>query len=195
MTRMATPVLKVDVSGRPLGFIPWDEFVCLYWKGKCRILEAEKDSWRSPSTDIPKAIIVQVEHYVRLKPLRDNYIPKRILFNRDSWECQYCSKPITMATGTKDHVKPRHSFKKQGLPVAAANTWCNVVTSCQPCNHKKGNQTCAQAGMYPKNTPKKPEYIQTVWNKVHHPVQQEYVASYYQINPDTLTVLDITDSR
>ena len=183
---MTMQVLKVDVTGRPVGFIDWFEAVTLCYKGKANVLASEdEDFWCSPSTKVNKPVIIQVEKYVRLKPMRDNYIIKRVLFARDNWQCAYCSVEINLKTGTKDHVKPYWAFKREGRPRSEANTWENVVTCCGPCNHKKGNKTCAEAKMYPRVTPKKPVYVQTVFNRVHHTIQKEYVEAYYQLEgPD-----------
>ncbi len=183
---MATQVLKVDSSGRPIEFIDWFEAVTLLYKGKANVLAAEDDDfWCSPSTRVNKPVIIQVETYVRLKPMRDNYIIKRVLFARDDWQCQYCGIEINLKTGTKDHVKPYWLFKKEGRSRSEANTWENVVTSCSPCNHRKGSKTCSEARMYPKKAPKKPVYVQTTFDRVHHPIQKEYVEAYYQLQgPD-----------
>jgi hypothetical protein len=189
---MTTQVLKVDTSGRPIEFIPWQDYVRLWYQGKAHVIAAEPgEYWCSPSTKVPKAVIIQIESFVRLKPMRDNYIIKRVLFARDGWKCAYCSVDINLKTGTKDHVKPYWLFKKEGRNRSEANTWENVVTSCGPCNHKKGSKTCAEAKMYPKVTPKKPVYVQTTFDRVHHPIQKEYVEMYFKLDKEACEAIEI----
>jgi hypothetical protein len=57
-------------------------------------------------------------------------ISRRALFARDGWRCVYCGS----AGGrlTLDHVVP----KSRG----GESVWENVVTSCSPCNLRKGNR-------------------------------------------------------
>lgn len=187
-----TRVLQVDVSGRPIGLISWQRAVCMLYQGSAQVLEAEDDFWKSPNLDIPRALIIQTEDYIKLRPLRDNYIIKRVLFARDNWECQYCGRSITMSTGTKDHVKPQAAFEREGRSRTDANTWDNVTTACGPCNHKKGDRLPRECGMYPKTTPRKPTYIQTMWaGKGFHPIQAEYVAAYYKVDPNALIASEI----
>jgi len=181
-------VLQVDVSGRPIGLIPWHRAVNLIWQDRATaFLEDGTRVISSPSLDFPYPIIVQTHSYVKLRPLRDNQIVKRVLFARDNYECQYCGKEVTLSTGTVDHVKPRARFLYEGLPAARAHTWDNVVVSCVKCNTKKGSRLPYECGMMPKNSPKKPNYVMTIWaGKVRNPIHAKYIAEWYNVDPETL---------
>lgn len=181
-------VLLVDSSSRPIQLISWQRAVCMLYQGNAQILESEDSFWSSPNLEIPRALIIQSEDYVKLRPLRDNYIIKRVLLARDNFQCSYCSKPLTLQSMTVDHVKPKLAFIREGRKASDANTWINVVSACGPCNHKKGHKLPAECRMYPKTTPKKPNWVTTLWRgKYFHPIQAEYVAAYYKIDPNTLT--------
>jgi hypothetical protein len=39
---------------------------------------------------------------------------------------------------------------------SSPTNWTNIVTSCGPCNRKKGSKTLSQANMYLKNLPCEP---------------------------------------
>lgn len=64
---------------------------------------------------------------------------KKNLFLRDQFECQYCSKNISMRDGTIDHVVPRAQGGK--------TTYLNCAAACKPCNSTKDNRTPDQAKM------------------------------------------------
>jgi len=181
-------VLQVDVSGRPIGLIPWHRAVNLIWQERATaFLEDGTRVISSPSLDFPYPIIVQTHSYVRLRPLKDNQIVKRVLFARDNYACQYCGKEVTLTTGTIDHVKPRARFLAEGLPSANAHTWDNVVVACVRCNTKKGDRLPYECGMMPKVSPKKPNYVMTIWaGKVKNPVHAKYIAEWYNVDPETL---------
>src|SRR3990167_1882926 len=165
-------VLQVDISGRPLGLISWQRAVNMIYQGNAVALEVEDGKyWRSPSLAIPVALIIQTEDYVKLRPLKDNHIIKRVLFARDNYKCQYCFKDVTLSTGTTDHVKPKSKFVASGRPASDAHTWDNVVLACEKCNLKKDNRLPMECGMHLKKAPRKPDYVQVLWaGKIYHSI-------------------------
>lgn len=176
-----TQVLQVDRAYRPLGFVNPFRAFSMVWEDKATVLEEDPDNFlRSPSIQVNVPLVIQIPHVVRLRPLKDNVIIRRVVYARDEWECQYCSEPITMRSATIDHVKPKVYFVNEGRPVSDANTWDNVVTSCARCNHRKGGRLPYECGMMPKNTPKKPDYVQTLWiGRKYLPIHAKYVLQYY----------------
>ena len=73
---------------------------------------------------------------------------KRNLWARDNGECQYCSKKVTIAKSTIDHVVP----KSKG----GQHEWKNIVLSCSPCNQKKGARLLENTSMRLKKEPTVP---------------------------------------
>jgi len=72
------------------------------------------------------------------------------VFVRDRFTCQYCRQRLDHALLNLDHVIPRHR--------GGETSWTNVVTSCHPCNHRKGNRTPEEAGMPLLRAPRKPRW-------------------------------------
>ncbi len=60
-------------------------------------------------------------------------------------QCQYCGSRSRL---TVDHVVPKSRGGDSG--------WHNVVTSCAPCNARKGSALCHEIEMFPKRTPRPP---------------------------------------
>jgi 5-methylcytosine-specific restriction endonuclease McrA len=73
-------------------------------------------------------------------------ISRRALFARDGWRCVYCGT----ASGrlTLDHVVPRSR--------GGDSVWENVVTSCAPCNLRKGNRLPEEVSMILSTPPRPP---------------------------------------
>lgn len=70
---------------------------------------------------------------LRLDPVR--YAPpimREYILKRDHFTCRYCESPVTNKTANIDHVRP---WKLGGRTIES-----NLVTCCQPCNARKGNQ-------------------------------------------------------
>ena len=73
-------------------------------------------------------------------------ISRRALFARDGWRCVYCG--TSSGRLTLDHVVPRSR--------GGDSVWENVVTSCAPCNHKKGDRLLTEAQMTLHSLPRPP---------------------------------------
>jgi 5-methylcytosine-specific restriction endonuclease McrA len=63
-------------------------------------------------------------------------ISRRALFARDGHRCVYCGSAGRL---TLDHVVPRSR--------GGDSVWENVVTSCAPCNLRKGNRLPHEVAM------------------------------------------------
>ena len=82
---------------------------------------------------------------VRVPRYEARKITRRALFARDGYSCQYCGSSTRL---TVDHVVPRSRGGGSG--------WENVVTSCAPCNSRKGDHLPGEIKMFPKNKPRPP---------------------------------------
>lgn len=65
--------------------------------------------------------------------------------------CAYCGRKTSELT--LDHVLPRSR--------GGQSTWENLVSACQPCNHRKSDRTPEEAGMKLLRKPARPS--QGVW--------------------------------
>lgn len=66
-------------------------------------------------------------------------LTNRYLFRRDNCLCLYCGQAFTPRQLTRDHILPRSR--------GGQDSWTNVATACQRCNHAKGARTPEEAGM------------------------------------------------
>ena len=62
-----------------------------------------------------------------------------IMYARDQNLCAYCGQEFVNSKLTIDHVHPKSKGGK--------NIWTNTVTSCKPCNHRKGDRLLEECGM------------------------------------------------
>ncbi len=123
-------------------------------------------SKRDPSNDyiatisfrlrVPKVILLGI--YDRL-PKQEVKFTRQNIFDRDKNTCQYCGKHHERRMLNLDHVMPRD----RGGPT----TWENIVTSCIPCNTRKGNRTPAEASLNLIRKPKRPKWRPFVQINIH----------------------------
>ena len=146
--------LKLDASYRPIGIVPSLDALVSSIVGKSTVLEThDKYSSSARATfALPSVIVIdRVAKKGKTFPCNRNNV-----FIRDCGICQYCSKKLTKATCTLDHVIPRS--KGGNL------SWDNIVLCCMPCNQKKGSKTLSQTGMKLLRQPKPLSYREYLLN-------------------------------
>ena len=142
-------ILRLDITGQPQKWIPWQQAVVL----SCR----EMIAWQAGETDftfcgginrkagirssVTVSSIVAIKGAARHNVLQSQVPPlsNRELFLRDANLCLYCGKQYSDGNLTRDHLMP--------LSRGGADTWNNVVSACRSCNHLKGARTPEEAGM------------------------------------------------
>ena len=101
----------------------------LVFKGKAELLEELHQPLRSASSTFPWPHVIRLLSYVRVPRAVKRKISRKALFARDGYRCAYCGSSGRL---TLDHVVPRSR--------GGDSVWENVVTSCAPCNLRKGNR-------------------------------------------------------
>lgn len=96
---------------------------------------------------IPRVIILTA--YDRV-PRRHVRFSRMNIYLRDGSICQFCGQKFSRMDLNLDHVIPRHRGGK--------TTWENVVTSCIPCNRKKGGHVLREVGMKLVRQPVRPRW-------------------------------------
>jgi len=89
------------------------------------------DDWEihSPSTTMfVPALAITKDYHSFNKGVR---FSRQNLYLRDLFQCQYCAETFEPHDLNIDHVKP--------LSKGGTTNWENCVTSCIPCNSRKGN--------------------------------------------------------
>lgn len=100
---------------------------------------------------IPRVLLLS--RYGRV-PRANLRLSRRNVFMRDGYTCQYCGVSPALSELNLDHVTPR----SRGGPA----TWENLVTSCRPCNLRKGSSTPDEAGMRLRTKPVRPAWTASV---------------------------------
>lgn len=96
---------------------------------------------------IPRVILLTTYNRV---PVRHVQFSRINIYLRDGNVCQFCGKKFSRSELNLDHVVPRSKGGK--------TSWENVVTSCIPCNHRKGGHTPEEAGMKLIRPPVRPHW-------------------------------------
>jgi 5-methylcytosine-specific restriction endonuclease McrA len=139
-------VLVLNASYEPLNVCSVRRAHILVWKGKAEVLEELDYPLHSASSTYPWPHVIRLVTYVRVPRGVKRKISRRALFARDNWRCVYCGT----ASGrlTLDHVVPRSR--------GGDSVWENVVTSCAPCNLRKGNRLLHEISMELRELPRVP---------------------------------------
>jgi hypothetical protein len=153
-------VLLLNADWLPLQFITETRALRLLMKGRAEVITVEDtlSMWDyhyttvSASFQIPATI--RLHFRVNVKPSISRF-RKRILFNRDDWSCQYCSKKLLRNNVTIDHILPKCRGGK--------TTWKNCVVCCKTCNKIKGSKLPHEADMKLLKQPNEPRIIH-FWN-------------------------------
>ena len=148
---MSVRTLLLSCGRDPVALISWKRALTLFFSGKVEILEEYDKEVRSVSFVMRVPAVVKLLHKIPwLK--RDVKFSRANIYARDEFTCQYCGEEKGSEELNLDHVVPRAQDGK--------TSWTNIVTSCIPCNLKKGNRTPMQAEMpllrepiHPKSVP------------------------------------------
>ncbi|HET6631313.1 MAG TPA: HNH endonuclease [Rhodanobacteraceae bacterium] len=157
----ATRVLSLDVTGRILDWISWQDAVCLYvreavaWTlgDPCLTVHGghQRDDGRQSVIRLHPIVASTGHCHDRLidpAPALTN----AALFARDRHLCMYCGDHFPRGQLTRDHVLP--------LSRRGADCWENVVTACIACNIRKSNRTPQQANMPLLAVPYRPSWVE-----------------------------------
>ena len=139
-------VLVLNASYEPLNVCSLHRAHVLVYKGKAEVVEELDRPLRSATSTFRWPHVIRLVHYVRVPRLVQRKISRRALFARDGWRCVYCG--TTSGRLTLDHVVPRSR--------GGESSWENVVTSCAPCNLRKGNRLLDEISMVLRKPPRPP---------------------------------------
>ena len=142
-------ILRLDITGRPQRWIPWQHAVILDAREMIAWTAGERtftfyggiNRLSGCRSHITVNSIIAVRGHSRnagderLVPPLSN----RELFLRDGHLCMYCGRQYPGHLLTRDHLVP--------LSRGGADCWSNVVAACRGCNHAKGSRTPDEAGM------------------------------------------------
>jgi 5-methylcytosine-specific restriction endonuclease McrA len=139
-------VLVLNASYEPLNVTSVRRAHVLVFKGKAEVIEELGEPLHSATDTYPWPHVIRLLAYVRVPRTVKRKISRRALFARDGWRCVYCGQ--NGGRLTLDHVVPRSR--------GGDSVWENVVTSCAPCNLRKGDRLLEEASMTLSATPRAP---------------------------------------
>jgi len=143
--RLPRQVLVLNSTYEPINVCSTRRAVVLLLKSKAELLESAAGAIRSERAHFTPPVVIRLLHYVRIPHADRRRISRRAILARDGFCCQYCGSTRHL---TIDHVIPR---SRGGL-----TSWDNVVTSCAPCNVRKGALLPTEVGMVPHSKPRPP---------------------------------------
>ena len=142
---MPRQVLVLNSTYEPINVCSTRRAVLLLLKEKAEMVEAGSGVIRSEKESLAVPTVIRLRSYVHLPRAGSRRLSRRAILARDGFRCQYCGSTRRL---TIDHVVPR---SRGGL-----DSWDNVVTSCAPCNVRKGACLPSEVGMSPSRNPRPP---------------------------------------
>lgn len=130
-------VLLLDSTMYPIDIIDWKKAIIYIFQEKVDVLDSYNQFINSTNEryQLPKVLKLKVKHKRKLIAPSSKKIKKR-----DNNTCAYCGNIFDDKELSIDHIIPKATGK-------IINTWENLITSCIPCNLKKGGRTPDQAKM------------------------------------------------
>jgi 5-methylcytosine-specific restriction endonuclease McrA len=138
-------VLVLNSTYEPMNVCSVHRAVVLLLKDKAEVVETAGGWVRSERSSLAMPAVIRLVNYVRLPRADGKRVSRRAVLARDGFRCQYCGNTRHL---TIDHIIPRSR--------GGASSWDNVVTSCAPCNVRKGACLPSEVGMWPSRKPRPP---------------------------------------
>ena len=121
-----------------------------YWRELSSMIETHPSGFiRTPSFRIAIPDVIALKAYDQL-PVSEVKFTRRNIYDHYEYRCCYCGDKFATKDLNLEHVLP----KSRG----GASTWDNIVTSCIPCNLRKGDNLPGEAGMKLLIQPTRPKW-------------------------------------
>lgn len=152
---MSEKVLVLNATYEPLNVCTARRAIVLMLKNKAEAVEASGRSFHSAESLFPLPTVIKLKYFVRVPYGDGRRVSRRAVLARDNHRCQYCGSGSHL---TIDHVIPRSRGGK--------STWENIVTSCAPCNSRKGDRLPLEVGMRLRSKPRPPDPLAFIYMAV-----------------------------
>jgi 5-methylcytosine-specific restriction endonuclease McrA len=165
-------VLVLNRSYFAIQIIDWRRALSLVYLDHARVVDEEYktysfDDWRELSAILdtnPSGFVhtpafkIAIPEVITLRsfdglPKSEVKFTRRNIYEHYGYRCCYCGIKFTTHELNLEHVIPRSRGGK--------TDWTNVVTSCIPCNLRKGNRLPLEANMALLVKPSKPKWSGT----------------------------------
>jgi 5-methylcytosine-specific restriction endonuclease McrA len=138
-------VLVLNATYEPINVCSVRRAVVLLLKDRAELIDAGHQSIRAATLQMAQPVVIRLVAYVKVPRGERRRLSRRVVLARDGFRCQYCGGTRHL---TIDHVIPRSR--------GGSTSWDNVVTSCAPCNVRKGAKLPWEIDMVPHITPRPP---------------------------------------
>ena len=153
-------ILKLTGNGVPQGWLTLEEAVLHYAAGEVTwelgqevaTLHGGHNAVTGLRSQITVNSIIGVAGFGKVNPF--DVVPLLTndkLFRRDKGHCAYCGDHFHASDLEREHIVPLSRGGRDG--------WMNVVSSCRPCNQRKGNRLPHEINMPLAYTP----YVPSLW--------------------------------
>ena len=179
---MASDVLVLNRSFFAIQVTSWQRALSLLYIGHASVVDQEYrtysfEDWqelsqmitehpagfvRTPNFKIAVPEIIALKLYDKL-PAVEAKFTRRNLYEHYKYRCCYCGKKFSSQELNLEHVVPRSKGGK--------TSWENVVTSCMPCNTRKGDKLPHEAGMNLLAVPSRPKWKRSLSVMLSSPVK------------------------
>jgi 5-methylcytosine-specific restriction endonuclease McrA len=166
---MSSDVLVLNKQFYAIHITSWQRALTLVYLDHAHVVDEEYRTysfadWRALSSEMskdPAGVIttpqfkMAIPEVIVLKafdklPECDIKFTRRNIYEHYAYRCCYCGKKFSTENLNLDHVVP----KSRG----GATDWSNIVTSCIPCNLRKGSRLPDEARMKLLISPNKPRW-------------------------------------
>jgi len=131
------PTLVLNADYTPLSHLPlslwtWREAIKAVFSGRVTVVDVYPDIMvRACKINMPLPAVIALTDYVPKAIKKRPAFNRKHVYLRDEYRCQYCRRQFSSNDLSLDHVLPRS--------IGGQLTWTNTVTSCHPCNGRKGD--------------------------------------------------------
>jgi 5-methylcytosine-specific restriction endonuclease McrA len=156
---MSDKVLVLNATYEPLNICSARRAIVLMLKQKAEAVEMSGRTIHSAENSFALPNVIKLSYFVRVPRSDARRVSRRAVLARDQHRCQYCGSRSHL---TIDHIVPRSR--------GGDSTWENIVTSCAPCNSRKGDRLPAEANMSLRSKPRPPEPLAFIFmavNEIH----------------------------
>ena len=189
----ATPlILRLDISGSPVRWMPWEDAICLYSRGLVAWTTGNNEFvFRGGvARETGQRSCITVHSIIAVKRSNRGAMIQRTvpplnnheLFRRDRFMCMYCGSQYPEGLLTRDHIVP--------LSQGGQDVWSNVVSACRSCNTRKGGRRPEQARMPLLAVPFVPNWAEflALSNRRILADQMEFLRAQFKSRPRSLNL-------
>lgn len=134
----------------PIKILQWQDAIKMVYEETVDVVAEYDETISSPSVTWNMPAVIRLKKMTRTTKQGVKFSRTNV-YSRDKHTCQYCGHRFPYRQLSYDHVVPRAS--------GGQTVWTNIVTACKPCNSRKDDKSCDEAGMWPRTMPKRPKSL------------------------------------